>query len=299
MSVLVTTLRTLLAQADAHFEAGRLANARGAYELLLERSQDRSDRPMEVISRAQLASVQIRRRELAAAADELAVASRLLDPGHLEAYGRYRRVLARLAVAEGEQQNMLRELRDYLLWAEDVGLWPEAVDACSLLAWHGPTDERLEWLERGIETAIHGEVHSALGALCTHLATGLDEQGSLEDALEAYQQAYTWFQREGGDRQRVGAAWAVGAAACRAEDWPLARQRLEEAVEASEHAPGCSDLLPLALADLAQVNEASGDVIEARRLLIRALEVGAGHDLSALWPDRWRAMLDYAKRLDL
>jgi tetratricopeptide (TPR) repeat protein len=300
LPALVTTLRTLLGRADAYFESDRLSRARSAYEVLLERSQERSDRAMEVVARTMLAHCHLRRHDPESARDELQLASQLVDPAHLESHTRYRAVLARLALHEGPAEVIERELLEYLHWAETSGSHPEAVDACLLLADHGDPEERELWLQRGIDHGLDHEVHRPLGDAYTSFAALLDERGRSEEALEAYQQALHWLRQSGTPRQVVSTAWAVGSVACRLGDYPLARSRLDEAVAGAERAEeDCADLLALALADLAVVHEAAGDVVEARRLLIRSSALAREQDLPRHWPERWQTLLEHGKRLEL
>ena len=52
MAALVPTLRSVLAQADVVFAEGRVPHARRAYEDLVQRAQEKSDRPTEGMARA-------------------------------------------------------------------------------------------------------------------------------------------------------------------------------------------------------------------------------------------------------
>jgi hypothetical protein len=97
----------------------------------------------------------------------------------------------------------------------------------------------------------------------------------------------------------VGACWAIGSVALRDEDYPLARVRLEEGIRLAGDSPEHQDLLALSMADLARVYLAAGDVIEARRLLIRGLEEAKEVDLSSAWNQAWKRMLELAKELEL
>ena len=305
MSVLVTTLRSVLAGADAHLAEGRLGPSIRAYEDLLERSQSRTDRAMEVVARSMLAQCLLRSRDLDGAREQLQSAARLLDPLHLESHARYRRSLCRLAVEEGLPNTVRRELRDYLEWAEVSRSHPEVLDACMLLARTSSPEERIDWLQRGIDHALNFEVHDELGGAYNELAAALDQAGCLAEALEAYQQSLSWHQRNvecglrGANRGVVGAGWAVGALANRLEEWPLARARLEEALSTAQHLEGADDLSGLITAELAIVHEAAGDVIEARRLCIKALKLGREHALDSVWPERWLSLCDHARRLEL
>jgi len=297
---LVTTLRQLLAQADALFEAGRIGQARTCYEDVLQRAQEKADRASEVVARSMLARIHLKRRDMDAAREELQLAAQFLDPLHLESHGRYRMVLARLAVAESPDDVGEQELLAYLHWAEEQGAHEQVIDACLLLAVRGDRDEQVRWLRRAIDYGLDHRVERRIGEAYMQLGALLDEATRYDDALEAYQQALHWHRRRGAPRQMVAAAWAVGAVACRLEDYPLARTRLDEAVEAAEQADEtCGDLLALALADLAVVYEAAGDVVEARRLLLRSSVLAREQDLPRFWPDRWRDMVAHAKRLEL
>lgn len=295
---LVTTLRSLLAQADAHFDSGRIAQARAAFEDLLERSQEKTDHAMEVVAHTMLAHVHLRRRDPEAARHEIGLAAERLDPNHLESHARYRAVLARLALADSAPEVARQELLDYLRWSEEVGAHGQTVDAALLLA-EADRDDQRAWLQRAIDSALENGVEDRLAGAYTSLGAVLDAAGRHEEALEAWEQAHAYQLRFGTPRQVVAAAWAVGALACKLEDWPLALSRLDEAVSGAERAEDCDDLLALALADVAKVYEAAGDVIEARRLLLRAATLARQQDLPRFWPDRWHDLLEHGRRLEL
>jgi tetratricopeptide (TPR) repeat protein len=305
MSVLVTTLRSVLATADGHLSEGRLGAALRAYEDLLERSQARTDRAMEVVARSMLAQCRLRSRDVDGAREQLHTAARVLDPLHLESHARYRRSLCRLAVEEGLSNTVKSELRDYLAWAEAVRSHAEVLDACMLLARTSSPEDRIDWLQRGIDHALNFEVLDELGGAYNDLAAALDQAGRLNEALEAYQQSLTWHERNaergirGAKRGVVGAGWAVGALANRLEEWPLSRIRLEEALAAADGLEDTEDLAGWITAELAIVHEAAGDVVEARRLCLRALKMGREQALDAVWPERWQSLCDHARRLEL
>ncbi len=255
---------------------------------------------MEVVARAMLAHIHLKRRDPDAAREELQLAAQQIDPLHLESHGRYRGVLARLAVAMGSAEAVEQELLAYLHWAEEAGAAEQVVDACALLAERCEGDEQVQWLRRAVDHALDQRVEARLGEVSTRLGALLDGLGRFDEALEAYQQALHWHKRGGTPRQVVSAAWAVGAVACRLEDFPLARTRLDEAIAGAEAAPeSCGDLLALALADLAVVYEAAGDVVEARRLLLRSSGLAREQEINRFWPERWRDMLAHGRRLDI
>lgn len=327
---LVPTLASFLAHADGLFAVGRIPQARRAYEELVERAQAKVDRAAEGIARSMLARCLLKLRDLEGAREQLLLAARIADPAHFDAHARYRAALVRLAVEEGPPETARREVREYLSWAADSHRAREVLDACLLLASLCEPEERVEWLERGIELARqidlsgHEQVgsfgpiphsdhglneeatpapistpHREYGRVYAELAAALDQLGQIDRALEAYQKALTHHREQGSLREAVAVGWAVGALACRIEDWPLARTTLEEALRLAERVDNCEDFVALALADLATVYEAAGDIIEARRILLRALSTGKEQDLPTVWPERWEHLLDHARRLDL
>ncbi len=299
MLFLVPTLARVLEQADALFDARRLPQARRAYEHLVQRAQEHSDRATEVCARAMLARCQLAVRDVEGARAQLLDAGRWADPEHVDAFARYRGVLARLSIEDGPREVTHTELRAYLQWAEDARRGVEILDACMLLAEQTSPADRVDWLRRGIEQSELLGSDPGLGRAWTHLAAALDELGQTPQALEAYQQALRWHRDHDAGRPLVSTAWAVGALACRIEEWPLGRTVLEQALDLAANREDCDDLVPLILADLARVYEAAGDVIEARRLMIRALSTGREQHLDAVWPERWQALFTDAQRLEV
>ena len=245
MPALVPTLASSLAQADAWFAAGRVGVARQAFGELVERAQDKSDRATEGIARSMLAWCALKARDLDGARDALRAAVDRIDPGHHEAYGRYRRVLARLAIEASDRPTALQETRDYLEWAEQADRPVESLDACLLIAGLSDVQDRVEWLERGIERAVRSGGSRDLGRAYNALGAALDQLDRADDALEAYQQALRWQSERHpqGTRPVVAATWAVGAAACRTEAWPLAQDSLEQALAMALHDTECADLV--------------------------------------------------------
>jgi len=296
---LIPTLHSLLAVADAHFDAGRIAKANLAFEELLGRAQDKVDRPAEVIARSMIARCLMLRRDVEEARVHARWASQVLDPNHLQSHARYRGTLARLAIQELTGDALHRELRAYLDWAQKSQMPEAEVDACLMLAERADVDGRLHWLEHALEIGRTSGYEEPLGRVCNDLAAALDQSERPDEALEMYEQSRTWHVRHGTSRDIVGACWAIGAVAIRTEDWPLARQRLEEGLLASEKATSTQDLKALILMELARVHAAAGDVIEARRLMIRAIAIAREEDLEQHWPHYWSGMCEFSQQLDL
>jgi tetratricopeptide (TPR) repeat protein len=291
-------LRSILEQADSHYERGHYGAASQSFEALLQRAQEKTDRPMEVVARAMLAKCLLRRRDVEGATDHLRLAAMHIDPVHLESYGRYRGSLIRVAMEEHPAVGR-KETIDYLRWAEEHHLDAHVVDACMILSGGAPLDERLQWLTRGIDFALDHGTQLNLGRAYNDLGAAFDQLGQEEEALESYQQALAWHRRLGSDRDVASACWAVGALACRVEDWPMARELLEDARAVCERTEGCMDIHSFSTADLAQAYEAAGDVIEARRLVLDALKSAREQNLAEIWPQRWQALIKHADRLDV
>lgn len=299
MSVLVTTLRAVLEAADRTFDDGRVSAARAGYVDLLSRAQDRSDPSMETLARAMLAICALRLRDRASAEEQLDASQWRLDSASVEAQARHRRAAARLSMERDPREQVLSGLHSYLAWAEDHRIASGVLDACLLLAdLHGPAD-RVLWLEHGLDYARAHDLEQGLGRAYGLLGSTLDQLEQPEQALVAWQQALACHERQAQVRGRVGAGWAAGELACRLEDWPLARQHLEAALALAEGAQDCSDLEPLILGDLAVVYEAAGDVIEARRLILRALARAREQELHVFAASRHQRLRAVAKRLDL
>jgi tetratricopeptide (TPR) repeat protein len=311
MSSLVPTLASFLVQADRLFGEGRIVQARRAFEELVERAQERVDRVTEGIARVMLARCLLKLRDIEGAREQLLHAARLADPAHIDAHARYRAALVRLAVEEGPPELARREVHEYLTWAGEAHRPVEVLDACLLLAPLCEPEERVQWLERGIELARNLDAAQEdagapppqspreYGRVYAELAAALEHLDLPEQALEAYQRALSHHRDQGRTRDAVAVGWAVGALACRTEDWPLARTALEDCLALAAMVDHCEDLVALALADLATVYEEAGDVIEARRLLLKALSRGKEQDLPTVWPERWEQLLAHARRLDL
>jgi len=299
MASLVPTLHTHLRRADDLWSSGRAKQARQAFEDLLQAAQERGDRAMEVVARSMLARMALRLHALDDAREMLASAGRVADPHHLDAYRRYRAALARLAVEEGPVPVAREEVARYLRWADETRQGPEVLDACLLLADLVSAGERIAWLQRGIEQARALGAEERLGDAYTVLAAALEQDEQPAEAMEAYAEAYRWHRAHGAPRAVVASAWAVGATALRLEDWARARDALQTARRGAEAVDDCDDLLALLLADLATVEAEAGDVVEARRLLLVALERGEQQGLGALWPDRWEAVRRQARKLEV
>jgi tetratricopeptide (TPR) repeat protein len=299
VSVLVTTLRASLEAADRVLDDGRVGAARASYIDLLERAQDRSDASMEVMARSMLALCLLRVRDLGGAEGQLEAAERRLDVGSVEAQARFRGAEARVWLEREERQDVVPRLRDYLAWAQAAGAAEAVLDACVLLADRLPLEARVDCLQLGVEHAVDHGVERGLGRAYGLLGLTLDLQGEQAEALQAWLRAVECHESAARVRPRVGAAWAVGELACRLEDWPLARESLEAALALAEPSQDCSDLEPLILGDLAGVYEAAGDVIEARRLILRALGRAREQELHVFAPARHTRLRDVARKLDL
>ena len=320
MTVLMKTLHKDLERADALFVARHFPRARSAYQRLVETAQDKADRQVEIIARSMLARCLLAIRDLEGAEVQLDAVQSLSKDHHPP--NTTRRMFAakvRVHLERGPLDQALDGLQSYYQWATANTSSPAIIDACELIAQHTELEERVVWLERAIHCALaaidaslpttagHGSArlqsddrtNLSLGRLYTGLATALDQLNRLEPALTAWRQALHWQRQVGTERDVVATTWAVGAAAARGEDWPLAREQLEDAERLATAAGDCDDLLGLTLADLAQVYQAAGDVIEARRLLVRSIELGRTERINAVWPQRWAVIIEHARQLDL
>lgn len=305
MRALVRSHANALAQADGLLQAGRIERALVAYEQLVVRGQEASDRAVEAIGWSMVARCRLHSRDLPGARDALSRASDKLDPLHLSAYGRYRQVLARLAIEDSSRPTAWTECLDYLRWAEESEQGDQAVDAALLLARLCEVDDRVEWLQRAIDLGARYGATSALGGACTELGAALDQLDQPEAALAAYEQALQWHRLhhqssvEGELRRLCGATWAVGSCACRVENWPLARERLEQALSLAREAADCDDLAAWIRGDLARAYEAAGDIVGARHELVEALRLAREQGLAAMWPERFASLRRHAQALDV
>ena len=299
MAGIATTLRSQLEYADALWRECRYTAALAAYEALLQRAQERTDRGTEVVSRSMLALCSLRKRDLEEARVQLQRAGHYVDPEQLDSYGRYRSALCRLALEENTGDAARAELLDYLEWAEARTVHRHVLDACLLLGRISKPEDRIQWLQRGIDEATRGDDERDLGQAYMELAACLDQLERVEEALDAYEKATTLQEKYGKPRDIVSATWAVGSVCVRLEDWPRARETLERGQQFCRTAEGCDDLLALITADLAHVYEAAGDVIEARRQVIAAIRLAREQSLDGLWPQRWQALRKHAKSLEI
>lgn len=300
MKALVTTLTARVEAADALFEHGRLGAAAMAYGDLLDRAQDSSDRAAETIARAMIARCLClgANPDVEEAESHLRAAALYLDEQPIDVRARVRGSQARLTLA-GPPPHDHEPLLAYLRWADEHGHAPSVVDGCLLLAHASEGEERATWLSRAVDEAeMCGRIAQA-GALAMELGGVLDSLGRTEEAVRMYRRALGHQQSHGTPRGVVSAAWAKGAVQSRLEDEAEARDALEFAVQRAEQTEEARDLLALALADLARVVESSGDVVEARRLVIRAVRIAREEDLPSLWPDRWRALVRHGRALEL
>ena len=254
---------------------------------------------MEIDARIMLAWCMLISRDLESGREQLSLVEPILDPLYLRSQQRFQRVRVRYSLDPSSQTDADVALKEYLHWAEAHDCIEEVLDACELLAQQSELEERVDWYQRAIEFCLVKTTDVSLGPTYQALAIALDQLGRHEEAMECYVQALLVYQQQGTTRDWVAASWAVGALACRMEDWPLARKHLEEAHLGVEKDDNCKDLEGLILADLSQAAAASGDVIEARRLLIRAMQLGREHDLESLWPDRWASMQEQAIQIGL
>jgi len=298
VKALVTTLTAPLEAADSLYDQGRLGAALTAYRDLLDQAQDKADRAAEAIARAMLARCLLLIPEDGAdqqteADHHLQAISPFEHDLPLEAQARIRGTYARMRA--GQQS----ALRDYLTWADDHGHGPSVIDACVLLSRSHQGEERATWLSRAVDEAeVVGRLRQA-GTLALELGGILDALGRLEESARAYGRALQHQQTHGSPRGAASAAWAKGNVQARIEDDAEAREALEEAVKRAARTDEARDILALALADLARVHEAAGDVVEARRLVIRAVRIAREEGIPSLWPERWSSLVAYGRSLEL
>lgn len=298
MRSLVPTLSRALAQADALFVEGQFPAARKQYAALMERAQDKLDRSTEAIARAMLAWCALKSRDFETAEDVLSRVDPLLQNGTMDAESRVRRVRIRLIAELEDRRSAQQACRDFLGWAEQHQRAEDALDACMLLASWSEVEERVSWLERGLERS-EGAPPAMAARGYTELGTALDQLDQPDDALRAYANALELYRSLGRSRALVAAEWAVGSSATRLEDWPLAQLRLEAALKSAGGRDDCSDLEVWIRGDLANVYESSGDVIEARRQILKALQYAEEQELGQLWPERYAVLRAQARLLEV
>ena len=296
---LVPTLNTLLGRADQLFEEARLGKALEVYEQLLAQSQETLDRSTEVIARCRIAECFVMRNEPFAAEEQLQRAKERLDDTHLRVVARYRWAHIRWVLATEDVVAKREALNTYIHWADGAAQYALVIDGCRLMADHGPEEDRISWLERALQVGQESQTTEHLGRNSNDLAAALDGAGRASEALETYEMALGWHRLRGSVRDQVGACWAIGSVALREEDFPLAFERLNEAVAMAGNAPEHQDLLALSLADLARAHFETGDVIESRRVLLSAMEHARAVDLATTWNQAWQNVHSLAKALDL
>jgi len=296
---LVTTLLSRLEAADLLHAQGRYGSALAAFEELIERAQERSDRRIEVAARSMAARCLLSRGDTEGARAHLEAAPVLSSPHDIAIEARRQAARARLALHDPDPSIAEAGLTAYLRWADASDHAPALVDACTITAGRVHGAERATWLERAAHEAAAAGLRPEIGRLFTDLGACLDGLGDLEGALTAYERALREHREVGTTRQLVGSLWAAGEAALRLEDYPLAQGHLERAVALAEPSDDALDLLALALADAARVYQAAGDVVEARHAVLRAVRVAREQDLAELWPARFKALLELGRSLDL
>lgn len=298
MALPATSLYSRLEEADALIRIGRIGAARMAFNALLEASQDRQDQSTETIARAMLAACAIRYGDLDGARARLDEARERAQPDNIAAEARLRAVEVRLTLADDDTDSGERAVHEYVGWAEDHRSWPQAVDGYRLLADIDATD-RAFWLRRAVQTALDYGLRDECGNLYNDLAIALDGIDRADEAFEAYRQALAWYRRTGTTGQVAAACWAVGSVAVQQQDWGTAESHLAEAIRITAGGDEHRDIHAIALSDLARIHAASGDVVEARRVMIRALAIAREVDLPDQWPERWATMAGFARELEL
>ncbi len=296
MGGLITTLGRELSAADELFRIARWPAARNAFEGLVERAQERSDPSVEVVARSMLSRCLLAQQDVETAFTSLELARSRLPLASGEARLRWRAARVRVLGALGEAS--IEELKLYFSDAEDQQEWVALIDAARLLADAQP-DSRIDWLERALHFAQE-HCPAEVGPVARGLAFALEAEERFDAAIAAWHAAWDALQAlDSPVRERIMASWAIGSLSCRAEDWPAAFEWLETCLQDAGDNEDCGDVVALTLADLARAHEAAGDVIEARRVLIRALNKGRDYDLASLWPARWDAIVVHARTLDL
>jgi len=292
-------LNAQLERADQLFDEGRLTKAMEAYEALLVTAQEKLDRSTEVMCRSRIAECFVLRQDGGTAVEQLERAAEVLDANNRKAQGRFRRAKARVVIATETLGAVRIYLESYVQWADEAAHYEALIDGCCLLAEHSDLEGRIAWLERALQVGQDTQTTARLGSICNDLAASLDQAKRTDEALELYELALGWHRMTGTVRAQVGACWAIGSVALREEDFPLARSRLEEAVQLAGERSECQDLVALALGDLACVYHESGDIIEARRVLIRGLKHAREVDLSSAWNQAWQKMLSLSRQLEI
>jgi hypothetical protein len=274
--------------------------SRRAWEDLVQRAQDKRDRATEVVARSMLARCLLRMQQRDEARHELSLAARVVDPVHGPAMARYRGALARLAVEEGPAR------RGPSGAARLPALGRGVPHRRAAARRREPAERRAR--AAGARRRPRARPRARSRARPRGRPRGDVRGVGLRPRRHRRHRARPDRVDRGADpppgpgarpprgRVRLG-RWGRRVPPRGLAPRPHAARRC--AVGVPSGARGCEDLVALVLGDLSLVYEAAGDVVEARRLVLRALRTGREHHLASAWPERWAGLHAQARRLEV
>jgi tetratricopeptide (TPR) repeat protein len=296
MAQLTLSQRPALDQVPEWLASGRVDRARDACELAIERAQARADVQSELQARGWLAVCMARRRDWEQVDRELATmdaAARLLGEAERLA------VWAAHARVETLRGGGLEAAQRWWKHAFELQSWEDVVDAALHAAWAADGVEKRFWLERAADVADE-HARSWRVRVYTDVAVAAEKLGDIERAHAAWSQLLDAARSAGAPvPQEARAGCALGAFAVAREDWPLAERRFLEALRVAESDPQAEVWAIRARVGLAEIQEAAGDVVEARRILVEALRRAHENALAEDAPAVWDHLAGVARRLEL
>jgi tetratricopeptide (TPR) repeat protein len=257
---------------DALWDYNQPAQTESAFRALLPeaRASDTSSYYLELLT--QIARTQGLQRDFAAAQETLDQVEANLAAEPSRARVRYLLERGRVFNSSGKQE-AARPLFE-AAWEEGQACHENfhAIDAAHMVAIAAPPQEKLEWNRKALallEQTADARAQKWGGSLYNNIGWDYHGQGQYQLALESFQKALSWRQREGDPREILIAQWCIARALRSLGQVEEALRRLQELQEEWKPLGGGAGYVEEELGECLLALERPG---EARPYFARAYE---------------------------
>lgn len=199
---------------DALWDYARPAQTEVAFRALLPKAQAQAARNLSYYLEllTQIARAQGLQRDFAAAHQTLDAVQAQLTDDLCRARVRYLLERGRVFNSSGQPEEG-RPLFE-AAWEQALACHEDfhAIDAAHMMAIAAPPDEKLAWNRKGLEVVeqtTDARAQTWGGGLYNNIGWDYHEQGQYALALEAFEKALEWRQRQGDPREILIARWCI------------------------------------------------------------------------------------------
>lgn len=261
----------VLAKADQLFTQRQYQEACEVYKIALQESEYEGHLSIQVEALSQIARCYLIQEQPQVGETWLQKAKQLAKPEEAKGWARYLGVFGRFQWKSKKLEEATLTFKTMYQFCLDHELHNEAIDAAHMVGITGNPAEQNEWALKGIQAAEKGKLEGWLGPLWNNLGWSYEEQGKLNEALEALQKAREYHWKLGNEHSKLVADWSVGAIYRRQKEYEKALAWLRPVLAwaqrryAEKNEPERAEWIGMTLQELAEIAIAQNQWENAQR----------------------------------